>query len=208
MVFLAFGCEDMEEPTSFGSDFYPLAVGNTWVYQIDSIRYNDFTNEPEEYTYFRQEVIVEEFATKTGNKRYSVDVSFRTDSTDWVYHHSEVSYKTEYRAVRSADNREVMHLLFPIKNRVSWDGNLLNNSGEDRFRYMNAEKPMATLTDSFTNTVFVQQELDTGVIYRDVRWELYAEGIGLVEKNSELTETQKDKTDGFHYHWKLISFTK
>ena len=198
----------MEEPTTFGSDFYPLNVGNTWVYGIDSTAFIEFDNSVEHYSFYRKEVIVDEFKTESGNQRFTLDVFYRTDSTDWSYHHSIVTYKTEYRAVRSTDNREIMHLLFPVKNRVSWDGNTLNNNGQDRYRYMNTEKPLSTLADSFPNTVFVQQELDTGVIYRDMRWELYAEGVGLVEKTSELTETQLGKTDGFRYHWKLISFTK
>ncbi len=200
-------CRDVEEPTSFGPDYFPLEIGNEWIYAIDSTEYDRFTEDATLYQFQRRERITSSFISDDGTTQFLVDVSYKTDTTDWNYFNTITFYKTNYRAVRIDSNRAVMHLLFPVKNRVSWNANQLNSNAEDRFRYLKSEKHNSQLFDSFATTVFVQQEFDTSIIDQNIRWELYAVGIGLVEKRVVSTEKQFGVKEGFDYHWKLISFT-
>lgn len=201
-------CREIEEPTQFGPDYFPLEVGHEWIYAVDSIVFDNFTSNHRVYALQRKEVVVSSFATENGKKRFEVDVFYKTDSTPWNYVYTTTVFKDQYKAVRNVDNKEVVNLLFPIKDRVYWDANQLNTEREDRYRYRESEKWMTTLSDSFPSTVFVEQEFDTTIIDDDIRWELYAEGIGLVERKEVLTEKQFGKKAGYDYHWKLISFKK
>ncbi len=202
------GCREIEEPTSIGFDYFPLALENEWVYKVHSIHFDDFTQQSDTYSYWRKEVIVEIADITSETDRYYADVSFRSDTTDWQYFKTMLMYNNDIRAVRSIDNKPIVHLLFPVKARVFWDGNQLNSASEDRFRYINAHKSRATLADSFSNNVFVQQAFDTTIIDEDIRWELFAEDVGLIEKQTISLEKQQNKRKGYELRWKLNSFTK
>lgn len=210
IILAVLGCRDVEDPVDIGYDYFPLGVGYEWVYQIDSIDYDDFTTSrpADTFTYYRKEVITGETDMPSAETRYNADVFFKTDSTDWSYVYSMVMYKNDVRAVRSIGNKSVMHLLFPVTDRVYWDANQLNSEGTERFRYIDTEKHRSIMKDSFMNNVFVQQAFDTTIIDEDIRWELYAEGVGLVEKQEISLEKQFGDRDGFDYRWKLQSFTK
>ncbi|MFT5724440.1 MAG: hypothetical protein ACI9JN_001559 [Bacteroidia bacterium] len=201
-------CREIEDPVDIGFDYFPLEIGNEWIYAIDSIEYRDFSESADTFKFFRKELIVSIADVAGPETRYNVDVSFKTDSTNWVYHSSMMTYKNDYRAVRSIQNKSVMHLLFPVKNRVFWDANQLNGDLEDRFRYIDTEKQRSMLQDSFPDNVFVHQAFDTTIIDEDIRWELYAEGVGLVERQYVSIEKQFGKRKGFDYRWKIISFRK
>ena len=204
------GCRDVEDPVDIGYDYFPLDVGFEWVYQVDSIYHDDFSQNQssDTFRYYRKEVIMEEADIISPEKRYNVDVFYKTDSINWQYKSSMVVYKNDLRAVRSINNKSVMHLLFPVADRVYWDANQLNSEGQDRFRYIDDEKHRSMMKDSFLNNVFVQQAFDTTIIDEDIRWELFAEGVGLVEKQAVSLEKQFGKKKGFDYRWKLMSFTK
>ncbi|MBO6515480.1 MAG: hypothetical protein JJ975_02920 [Bacteroidia bacterium] len=206
-LLLAIGCREVEQPQPIGKDYFPIAVGNEWVYSIDSIFYDGFNEKRDSFRYYRREVVTEVFESDGGEQRFSADVFFKTDSTDWKYKSTFTLYKNDYRGVRITNNNQIMHLLFPVKNKVSWDANQLNAMREDRFRYLSSELHRTSLADSFPAAIFVEHEYDSTVIDADIRWELYAENTGLVEKKTLSTTTQFNKTDGFQYHWKLISFT-
>ncbi len=201
-------CREVEEPTSIGYDYFPLAIDNEWIYKVDSIHFDDFTQQVDTYSYWRKEVITSIADITSETDRYYVDVLFRTDSTNWQYVQTMLVYKNDIRAVRSVNNQPIVHLLFPVKARVFWDGNQLNNLPEDRFRYIDTHKSKATLLDSFANTVFVQQAFDTSIIEDDIRWELFAENVGLAERQIVSIEKQQGKRKGFDLRWTLNSFTK
>jgi len=208
ILFCVIACREVEEPLSIGYDYFPLEVGNEWVYQVDSIDFDDFTKSSDTFRYYRQEVIVELADVSSETDRYYVDVAYKTDTTDWKYRYTMLVYKNDIRAVRSISNKPVVYLLFPVKERVYWDANQLNSEREDRFRYIDTHRNRASLKDSFPNTIFVQQAFDTTIIDEDIRWELFAENVGLVEKQAITLEKQQEKRKGSNIHWKLISHTK
>ena len=201
-------CREVEDPVKIGYDYFPIAVENEWVYQVDSVSFDDdFSNKSDTFRYYRKEVVVEQ-AVPAESERFYVDVSLKTDSTDWVYSHTMLMYKNDIRAVRSTNNKPVVHLLFPVKDRVFWDANQLNTEREDRFRYINTHKDLSVLKDSFVNNIFVQQAFDTTIIDEDIRWELYSEDVGLVEKQFTYVEKQQGKRKGYDVHWGLTSHAK
>jgi hypothetical protein len=201
-------CREVEDPVDIGYDYFPIEVGNEWIYQIDSVHYYDFSETVDTFKLYRKEYVVEVADMASEETRYNIDVFLKTDTTEWEYKSSIVTYKNSYRAVRVDKNKPIMHLLFPVKDRVYWDANQLNNDREDRFRYIDTEKHRSMMRDTFPNNIFVQQAHDTAIIDEDIRWELYADGVGLVEKQKIEVPKQFDKRNGFEIHWKLLSFTK
>lgn len=201
-------CRETEDPVDIGFVYFPLEIGHEWTYQVDSINHYDFSETSDTNSYLRKEVIVEEADVNAEEIRYYVDVLTKTDSSEWVYKSTFIAYRNDIRAVRSVNNKAVVHLLFPVKNRVFWDANQLNNEGEDRFRYIDTQKHRAMMQDSFPNNVFVQQAFDTTIIDEDIRWELYSDGVGLVEKQVVAIEKQFGKRKGYEIRWKLLNHTK
>lgn len=201
-------CEEDSASRDVGYGFFPLEEGLTWVYQVDSIIYDDFSGTEDTIRAYRKEKIIGIRDTVEESPRYLVNVYEGRDSLNLTYMKTTYVYKTDYRVVREADNKPIMQLVFPIKNRVYWNANQLNNEPEDRYRYWRDGKSEPILKDTYWRTIFVEQANDTTIIDEDIRWEFYADSIGLVEKRHRSLEKQFGKRDGFDYHWTLLSFEK
>ncbi|MCB9262898.1 MAG: hypothetical protein H6607_11040 [Flavobacteriales bacterium] len=208
LLFVA-ACREVEEPSSFGDEYFPLVSGAYWVYQIDSLVYDDFSGSQTTVSGQQKIHIVENSNENTSENRYYAEISYRKDSSSkWKYHRDIVFSKNEFRATIMDKNEETMLLLFPIKDRVSWDANQLNTKGEDRYRYIAKESWRSELFSSLKNPIFVEQEIDSSLIDADIRWEVYEQNKGLVEKRTISTETQFGKTKGFDSHWKLVEYVQ
>jgi len=201
-----YSCTEQEETPDIGLNFAPYVLDQSRTYQVDSLVYDEFQDAVDTHVVYRLEQVARLFDSTTNDQHYWIDVSYRTDSTNWNYHHSYRLEKTDSRLVELSNNNSFVRLIFPVQDRVYWDVNMLNGMNTERYRYLEQEKFRASMKDSFPETVFVRQAYDTTIIDKDIRWELYANNVGLVEKRIVDLVTQKDKTGGVEVHWKLIDF--
>lgn len=205
MGFLS-SCSEQDESPDIGLNYAPYVLEQSRTYAVDSLVYDEFQDAVDTHVVYRKEEVARLFDSTATDHHYWIDVSYRTDSTPWNFHHSYRLEKTESRLVETLNNNSFVRLIFPVQDRVYWDVNMLNGMTTERYRYLDQEKFRASMKDSFPETIFVRQAYDTTIIDKDIRWELYANNIGLVEKRIVDLVTQKDKTGGVEVHWKLIDF--
>lgn len=199
-------CSEQDESPDIGLNYAPYVLEQSRTYAVDSLVYDEFQDAVDTHVVYRKEEVARLFDSTATDHHYWIDVSYRTDSTPWNFHHSYRLEKTESRLVETLNNNSFVRLIFPVQDRVYWDVNMLNGMTTERYRYLDQEKFRASMKDSFPETIFVRQAYDTTIIDKDIRWELYANNIGLVEKRIVDLVTQKDKTGGVEVHWKLIDF--
>ena len=61
------------DAVNFGSDYFPLAIGHTIEYSVDSLKYNTFTRDTDFVHVFFKDEIVSEFTDNTGRDSYAIE---------------------------------------------------------------------------------------------------------------------------------------
>lgn len=233
---VAMSCERSEIDDSSELDYkygyYPLEIGNEWIYQVDStIIITGGNDKVETFGYVRERVL-DVVNTADGATEYRLERSFRRDTSEvwritdhWlVGRDSSMAYKVE-------ENLKLIKLVFPFRDRTSWDGNAFIDItadypvGADMMDYYRGWEYIV-LDDqlvyeqgdiSISEVVQVQHiEADDDLIRRVFSEEYYAPGVGLVEKRFEAFEHSSGKSPGpwedtaeigISFHYRLVDYT-
>lgn len=213
LLFVSFGlfnCREVETPTPGGEEYYPLQVGMHWIYSVDSMRYDAFTGDSTFSSFELKEEVTGIFNIDSQGRRSMIITTYvRGDSSmAWKYHLTGTRWVDTYKAVNTEENTSVVKMIFPIRERKSWDANQLNIQGQRLFRYRSVDQPYMMNGLAFSNTVKIEQEsVISAFILLDFS-EVYAKSIGLIEKSATKIEWTKGKKDGYRISWKLNSFAE
>ncbi len=203
-------CTDVESPSPSDGTFYPIEMGMTWIYEVDSIEYDPFTGDSSIFHFEQKEEVTDQFNSADSQTTvFIITLSTRkTTSHPWIYHRTCTKSADDYRAVRNDFNLPRVKLVFPIKDKKSWDQNQLNINDEYVIRYRKVNEVHEVNGQTFSKTLLVDQEDVNNTFETSICWEIYADNVGLVEKNYTKTTGELDKKEGVSYRWRLISFTK
>lgn len=201
--------DDATKVGSTGTEFFPVKTGSTFIYQVDSIAYDD--NGPQAidtFSYQYKEEVAESFVDDAGKTAYIIHRSFRQhDSDTWVSAKNYTAQFLNNTVQRVEENIRLVKLVFPIKDRLSWDGNMYNNQGYQSYKILNFKRPYQ-LNNTTVSSIKVQQWDVENFIEEIKRYEVYGENIGMVELLFDSLNTQDSGTRGFRYHLKLTSYTQ
>lgn len=201
--------DDVTKAGSTGTEFFPIKTGSTFTYQVDSIAYDD--NGPQAidtFAYQYKEEVGEAFTDDAGKQAYIIHRFFRRyDGDTWAPAKTYVAQLLNNTIQRVEENSRLIKLVFPIKDRLSWDGNLYNNQGYQAYKIQNFKRPYQ-LNNTTVASIKVQQWDVDNFIEEIKRYEVYGENIGMVELLFDSLNTQDSGTRGFRYHLKLTSYTQ
>ncbi|MEB2775412.1 hypothetical protein SYJ56_08840 [Algoriphagus sp. D3-2-R+10] len=194
-----------EGQVDFGYDFQPLEIGLFWIYEVDQTTYFG-ENDAEQELFFYKDRIRTFYTNAEGEQVFIVQRSKSSDQTDWNNTIEYTLLKRNRSLVRTIENQALVTLVFPAIDGEIWDGNAYRGEPEDDFE----------LIKSGNSIRINQEESDDEVTYRDVRYEVYELGVGLVEKYDEVL-TYCSRNDclgdmlidsGFKVHMKLTDYGK
>lgn len=225
-------CENSLEdyqPGITGTDYFPLEVGNTWIYQLDSITYDNNGSKIDTTSIQVKETITEHFIDQEGNDAYRIARAWLKNDF-WVTSDIWFASIDDKLAYRNEENLRFAKLSFPIKEGNTWDGNafideeiIVKIAGEPirvyqnwgDYLYISVDESENIGGDNYSSVCTVNQVDLEDKITRRFAEEKYAKGIGLVYKQMIVLNTQKfDSTDswevkaeeGFILEQTLISF--
>lgn len=198
LVAIFFSCsEEIIEPPSmlFGADFYPLQKGHFVDYRVEQITYKEFEPTDTSIFYLREEVgdTITEF-TSSG----TVQKLFRYTRSDtllsWQLDSVWTVRNNFNRIVKVENNIPLIKLALPVDLNSTWNGNALNSLEPqfyslDNFLFLNEEA---------IRIFRVLQQNDSSLVDKNVAWEVYGEGIGLIESLRIDVEYISDITDPFY----------
>lgn len=194
-IFISCSKDSNSAEVVLASDYYPLKTGSWFVYDVDSISYNDFTTPVtiDTLTYQVKEAYTDTFYDQAGNLNYELKryKRFGNDSVDvntvpWEI--ADVWFVTVNNGSieRVEENIRYTSLSNPIVNGKSWDGNAFNFRDVWDFTYLN----FGAAYESFSNTIQINQKQEDVVIeFKDFA-EIYAKDIGLVFRKRIDVESQ------------------
>jgi hypothetical protein len=164
--------------------YFPLKVGNTWTYNVSEITYDTLIQNIV-IEYQEKFEIIDSYKSQLDEEVYVIHLSTRSDENDdWVSTQTwTAKLSTINEVIVSEENISFVKMVLPVKEGVSWRGNKYNtieadrNNGRiDNFLFLDVEKSYG----DFANTITVQESNDLNFAYKDVRYSIYADGIGLV----------------------------
>ncbi len=199
---LASSCKETTEAVpETGRDYYPVAVGNYWVYAVrdtlwSTANINNQHSTPRDSTYQLRETITETFTDAAGQPAYRLVRAKRASaSAAWVNDSIFTLSVLPSALVLNRGNSRTVELIFPPREGRTWNFNAFNNNYNDTMR---AEtRQFATVATPFTTgggnsgltavtypvtltTANTNAGSETSQLRRVSYQQVYSKGIGLV----------------------------
>lgn len=189
VVMMLVSCSEDEADRTNAEEYFPMVVGMYQVYDIQEIQYSAFSP-PVLSTYQLQQEIIDSFKNGEGGITYVIHRSIRQQATDdWNYLNTWSMYRSDQFSVVQEENIKFVKLIDPLQVNNQWNGNLFNSLGEDSYRIESIGKVFSDDQGSvFENTVVVNQSDERNLLFQDERIEVYASGVGLVFKESNVIQ--------------------
>lgn len=186
------------------SEAYPLAVGKTFIYKLDSTIPVDFGKKLEVHSYFAKDSIESSFIDATGKTSFRIYRYLRpiTDTLNllpWQFLATHVATINGNTIEYVENNLRFIKLVDPISYNTSWKGNSYINTQQPygfyylddwNYHYTNVEEPFTVIKQKFDTTYTVlQNDEQTPAVFNDqvlndkkFGKEVYAKGVGLIYK--------------------------
>jgi hypothetical protein len=208
VVLLMVSCGDETkrlDRSTFGFEFFPLEESQYWVYKVEETLIKSEGMQNSTSTFFVREDVTESFVNTIGDTIYKIQRSI-SDDINGVFVPTDVwtAELTENAAYRVEENLEFVKMIFPFSVGTTWDGNLFDNQTDvivaenevkvykDWGNYEVAAKgiPFSVEGENYTNVTRIDQANFESAIERRYAVEYYATGVGLIQKELEIFDTQ------------------
>ncbi|AFM04370.1 hypothetical protein Fleli_1985 [Bernardetia litoralis DSM 6794] len=188
IAFLA-SCKDEapEEPNdiTIGQSFYPIKKGQFQTFLVKQTRYA-LNETPVTSTYQLKEVIGDEFVGENGEKLNEVLRYVRADGLDNFRLDSVFSVrKDDNVVVKMEHNIPYVKFDFPIEEGKTWNGNQFNARPLKDYLAEDVNISKSIGNSNFSNTLTIIESQDSSLVDKDLRYEIYANEVGLIYKKTE-----------------------
>ncbi|AQG78236.1 hypothetical protein [Spirosoma montaniterrae] len=175
---------DEATPAPDDTAYFPLQVGDSWIYWVTQQTYSVSGNVVER-TFQLQQKVIRSFS-QNGQPFFIIEESIRNnDRADWQINAIRTVYKNPAEVVVQDNNVPKRRLLFPITTATSWNVNAYNASPDTLLRYEALNQPFRVGTRQFDQTVTVVGRNDSTLVDLNRYRQVYALNIGLVYQENE-----------------------
>lgn len=169
------------EQAEIGLGYYPTAIGQYRVYDVEEVFYR--ITGFDTVTYQLRETITDSIVS-LDQTTYVIEREIRDNESEaWQSDSLWSVTPTSLFVAVSENSISFVKLAFPVVAGTTWNGNNLNAQPDQTYYYENVAESdfdQAPLADQIRVIIEDIPENTTGV---DLRSEIYAKGIGLVEKD-------------------------
>ncbi|WP_157963165.1 hypothetical protein [Algoriphagus litoralis] len=215
-LMVLFSACDQEKETpilNLEQDYQPLGIGLFWIYAVEETIYFG-ENDSEFSEFFYRDRVRSSYLNAENEVTYIVERAKSPDGLNW---NLELEYTMIFRdrsLLRTVQNSTLVPLVFaPDLGRV-WNGKAYQAEGEDEFEIDLVESITLTSNEQVTAVRVNQEDLDDQITIRDIRFETFGKGVGLIEKYDEvLTYCSRNDclgqqliSSGIKIHLKLVEY--
>lgn len=167
------------------TDYYPLKIGSYHTYLIDSIYHNDFTMTADTFQFQLKEMVTDTFYDQSKQLNYRLEryYKFKTspaesfNSIAWVFKNVWFITLTNISVQRVEENIRYVNLTNPVKNGISWDGNVFNTKEKYNYTYQEFGENL----QGYDDAVRVIQHDNSNNIEKQYYEQCFAKGVGLIK---------------------------
>ncbi len=206
-ILFIFSCQNetiLAEEVDLETEYYPLGNDKVWEYQIDSTIYDNAGNSKTMSTTFVRETMqgpIEESETEVS---YLLEVAKKTNLTDIYFPTDQWILRfRDNKLIRIEENLSFVKLIFPPNLETVWEGNQFDPDTEIfvagdpiqaykdwDYRVLDRLDTLTVGEKSYNNILQVQQANSENQIEKRYSIEHYAFGIGLIEREMWILDTQ------------------
>lgn len=203
VITLMVACKPNKEPDlNLGYNYFPLQVGNTYIYQVDSIAFSDNNNSSDTFVFEVKQEIDSIIVNQQNQPIYVFTQSVRNaDTLPWIARTNLFIQLTNNQLIVNNQNNVLVKLVFPIGNVKSWDGNMYNQNFRQTYTLQYYDETIANNT-----SCKVQEILNINSIENEQRYTIYHKNVGMVEHFDQYLNTQIQGTLGYKVTYYLKSF--
>ena len=215
LIFASCETEVEEIPTDFGFEYQPLEIGLFWIYEVDQTTYFG-ENDSEDTQFFYRDFIRTFYLNEAREQVFVITRAKSIDRSNWSTQFEYTLLRREFSLLRTIANQTLVNLVFPPELGKIWDANIYQDMDKDEFEIDSVRNN--TMGDvSSENVVRVNQEdSDDEITYRDIRYEVFEKGVGMIEKYDEvLTYCSRNEClgeklidSGSEVYMKLVDYGK
>jgi hypothetical protein len=182
---VAIACSSQDpEKAGDGKSFIPLQVGTFQTYSVDEIQYTPLAD-PVELHYELKTAVIDSFLHGEGGYAYVIHRSKRAVETDpWEYLDTWSARVNDREVVVNEANISFVKLALPIAEGKVWNGNKFNSGDEDEYEMSQVGLLYSVGDTDFSSALLVDQENRVDLLFNERRFEVYAENIGLIYKET------------------------
>jgi hypothetical protein len=182
-------------------EFYPIEVGNSIIYQLDSTVFINFGSEKVVHSYIIKDEVDSMITDNLGRNSFKIkrDIRNSIDTTKWDHLMSYLITCDSLRVELIKDNQRYLIMIDPIKNNIEWSGNSYINTISNpelqylyqwKYYYSDVNMPFTMNYVTYPETLTIVQRDDVigdttnKDYYFEVNYskEVYAKEIGLIHK--------------------------
>jgi len=213
LALLAPACSNEQElaqvDLDFGYEYFPLAIGRSWTYRMDSVVFLPATNgvRRDSSHSLMREVLVDTLRSAAGELMFRGErYERKSDTLPWQFKETFALFRTKRQAIRQEGNFQIVVLPFPLELQIGWDPAAyfddmtlfaVGSEGIDifqdlRFAVVQTGLPY-DLADSSLQHVIRVDNLRNDNVNKDrgmTAW--FAPNIGLVERRWSVLELNDD----------------
>lgn len=203
-TFFVISCAKQSETLSIiaAKDLYPMQVGKTFTYRLDSTVVATFGASLQKKSYLSKDSIESSFVDNQGRKSYRIFRYITDTLLSKPYQYTATYYATidSNKIEYVDDNLRFIDLVNPVSLNTTWKGNSYINTttNSDNYYLNNWQYQYQNINESFTvkkgvinNTVTILQQNESSATNFDPNFyhnktysiEVYAKGIGLIYKD-------------------------
>lgn len=203
-MLLWLSCKEVDKPQDLGYTYFPIEIGNYWIYQMDSIAYNAL-GDHDTLSYQVKESITKTVSFIEGDTQYVMEHFYRfSDKEAWRHYKQSLITKDLQGVEQDVDGKRTLNLIFPISEYSFWDRNLYNTEEETIVHYMGVSNSYSISSDLYSDCVTVKGEVTSNPYFEKSYTEVYARHTGLISKEVKNIEIQHGKSSGSQYKKTLI----
>jgi hypothetical protein len=189
--------EEYKRP-DIGLDYFPLQTGFYQIYDVETIEYTRGSS-PVTGTFEMLVQVVDSFPSTANEITYVIHRSARSiPDADWTVLDTWSARKNDREVVVNEGNVPYLKLIFPVQKGSKWNPNKYNTGGIDEIEITAHKVPFQLEGGTtFDNTLTVLHDNEDHILYLDKRQEVYAEGSGLIYKETvQLHYCEEDNCRG------------
>ncbi len=206
------GKNETDTLPDLAKDYYPLQIGKTLIYDIDTVVFDPQPGNKVQIDTYRwqiKEVFIDTFRDITGLLTYKIERSERPRGSTAKFDVKKIftAALSGNEALRTEDNLKFIKFPRFLGERTTWDGNvycdqslIIEVAGERmglfskkwNYEVLSLGKAEKIGTKDFNDVLTVRAQSDTRILTeKRYNLEKYAKGIGLVYKEQHILDTQK-----------------
>ncbi len=181
-----------------GYEYYPVNIGNSWIYQVDTIGYrsrfvsanNQIVTDTSRGRFFLRELIADSIGLQQGNALFRVEIYRSADSLGpWTIDSVWSIQRGQDKILKTENNRPIVKLKFPLQQGSRWDGNQYNSlqdSSETNWFTVKELNKNFSFRNNFYPSAFIIGKSDSSCLGKIRYTERYLKGIGpaFIQKTS------------------------